>query len=170
MMFAKFETLETPNTLELQNWLANVLAEIQFEATVEAEENFAKVHFETARDCKEFLTRILEDYATMGYETNTEVELFDLSVFISDPELNSFFTSHRMNIQQCSNESLSEIIVETSNEVARVSDLLNRMEANATLNGLYKMREVLKVISDELATKGMFVGEQINAVAHQTVH
>lgn len=170
MLFAKFETLEAPNTVELQTWLSNVLKEIQFEMGVEAEDNYVKVHFETERDCKQFLIRVIEDYATLGYETGTEVDLFDLSVFVSDPELQAFFTNHRSNIQQCSSEALSEIIVETSNEVARLSDLLDKMEANATLNGLYKMREVLQVISNELATKGMFVGDAINAVAHETVH
>lgn len=170
MLFAKFETLEAPNTVELQKWLGNVLQEIQFDDTLEIDENFVKVHFETQRDGKQFLTRVIEDYATLGYETNTEVELFDLSVFVSDPELQAFFMSHRMNIQQCSTEALSEVIVETSNDVAHALELIERMETQATLNGLYKMRTILKVISDELDTKGIHIGETINEAVLETVH
>lgn len=170
MLFAKFETLNAPNTVELNTWLGNVLAEIKFEMGVEAEDNFVKVHFETERDCKQFLTRVIEDYATLGYETDTEVDLFDLSVFVSDPELQAFFMSHRMNIQQVSSEALSEIIVETSNEAAVLRELVDEMETKATLNGLYKMREILKVISTRLDEKGIHIGEDLNATVLETIH
>lgn len=170
MMYVKFAVLDQPNTVELEKYLVKALDSIQFESTIEGQDDWYKVHLETARDCKEFLRRVLEDYATLGYETETELDLFDLSVYCSDPELNNFFIHQRMNINQVSSEALSEIIVETSNEVARLENLVDRMEANATLNGLYKMRQILGVISSRLDEKGIHIGEEINAAAMQTVH
>lgn len=170
MLFVKFAVLETPDTVELQKYLALVLAELQYECAFEADDEYVKVFFETQRDVKEFLCRVLEDYATLGYETGTEVELFDLNVFTDDPEMQAFFMNHRMNIQQCSTEALSEIIVETSNEAADLRDQIDKMDAQLTMNGLYKFRQILKVISDRLDEKGIFIAEDVNRLSAETVH
>lgn len=171
MLYAKFEVLETPDTTELSKYLQSIASEIKFESTFDIESDFVRVYFETPRDAKEYLRRVLEDYQTLGYEMEHEVDLFDLSVFINDPELQAFFTTQRMNIQQVQTEALGEILGEAQRDVDNMHRAQEKNEASAVLNGLNNMRKILNVIVSKLDEKGIFIGDDINKVAStETIH
>lgn len=171
MLYAKFEVLETPDTSELHKYLQSIASEIKFESTFEVESDFVKVFFETQRDAKEYLRRVINDYATLGFEVEQEVDLFDLSVYVNDPELQAFFTTQRMNIQQVQTEALGEILGEAQSDVDRMNRAQEKTEASAVLNGLNNMRKIINVIVNRLDEKGIFLGEEINKVSSaETIH
>lgn len=173
MLFAKFEVLETPDTVELGKYLQSVAAEINFELQfdLDSESDNVKVFFETARDAKEYMKRIVNDYATLGFEMEHEVDLFDLSVYINDPELQAFFTTQRMNIQQVQTEALGEILSEANADVDRLNRVNETNEAISLKNGLSSMRKIINVIVSRLDEKGIFLGEEINKVSERdTIH
>lgn len=171
MLYAKFEVLETPDTSELHKYLQSIASEIKFESTFEVESDFVKVFFETQRDAKEYLRRVINDYATLGFEVEQEVDLFDLSVYVNDPELQAFFTTQRMNIQQVQTEALGEILGEAQSDVDRMNRAQEKTEASAVLNGLNNMRKIINVIVNRLDEKGIFLGEEINKVSTtETIH
>jgi hypothetical protein len=171
MLYAKFEVLETPDTSELHKYLQSIASEIKFESTFEVESDFVKVFFETQRDAKEYLRRVISDYATLGFEVEQEVDLFDLSVYVNDPELQAFFTTQRMNIQQVQTEALGEILGEAQSDVDRMNRAQEKTEASAVLNGLNNMRKIINVIVNRLDEKGIFLGEEINKVSSaETIH
>ncbi|AND74996.1 hypothetical protein pf16_73 [Pseudomonas phage pf16] len=170
MITAKLELIDSPSVEQLALYTEAMLKSIQFDPAYSAEDDNVKVYFETQRDAKSFLRRLLADYETMGQEVEQEVSLFELSVYIDDPELQAFYQCQRMNINMASSEALAEIIAETSNEASEALTRLDRMEASATLNGLDHMRHILNVIVDKLDDKGISVGDAINDVAAQTIH
>lgn len=170
MITAKLELLDSPSVEQLAQYTEAMLKSIQFDPAYTAEDDNVKVHFETQRDAKAFLRRLLADYETMGQEVEQEVSLFELSVYINDPELQAFYQCQRMNINMASSECLAEIIAETSNDASEALTRLDRMEASAALNGLDHMRHILSVIVDKLDDKGISVGDAINSVAAQTIH
>lgn len=170
MMFAKFDVSGAQSVGEVELYLRAVDAQIEFSSTFEVEADFVKVFIETQRDMKTFLKRVIEDYETLGYEIEQDVMLGMVTVFVSDPELNSFFINERLNIQAAASIALSEIIVEVDTANANLEDRVERIETAATLNGTYKMRAILRVIVDALDEKGIFLGDKINAVSMQTVH
>ena len=171
MLYAKFEVLETPDTNELHKYLQSIASEIKFESTFDVESDFVSVYFETPRDAKEYLRRVIEDYATLGFEVEQEVDLFDLSVFINDPELQAFFTTQRMNIQQVQTEALGEILSEAQGDVDRMNHAQEKNEASATLNSLSNMRKIINVIVNRLEEKNIFLGDEIAKVSErETIH
>lgn len=171
MLYAKFEVLETPDTNELSKYLQSIATEIKFESTFDVESDFVSVYFETPRDAKEYLRRVLEDYSTLGYEVEQEVDLFDLSVYINDPELQAFFTTQRMNIQQVQTEALGEILSEANADVDRLNHAQEKNEASAVVNSLSSMRKIINIIVSRLEEKNIFVGDEIDSVAQrETVH
>lgn len=170
MITAKLELLDSPSVEQLALYTEAMLKSIQFDPAYTAEDDNVKVYFETQRDAKSFLRRLLADYETMGQEVEQEVSLFELSVYVNDPELQAFYQCQRMNINMASSECLAEIIAETSNSASDALDRLERMEASATLNGLDHMRHILNVIVNKLDDKGISVGDAINEVAAQTIH
>lgn len=171
MLYAKFEVLETPDVVELGKYLKSIADEIEFEVPFEVESDSVKVLFETQRDAKQYLKRVLNDYATLGFEMEHEVDLFDLSVYINDPELQAFFTTQRMNIQQVQTEALGEILGEAQSDVDRMHRAQEKTEATAMVNGLNSMRKIINVIVNRLDEKGIFLGEEINKVSSaETIH
>ena len=173
MLYAKFEVLETPDTIELGKYLKGISDEINFESTFDfdSESDSVKVFFETQRDAKEYLRRVLDDYATLGFEMSHEVDLFDLSVYINDPELQAFFMTQRMNIQQVQTEALGEILGEAQGDVDRMNRAQEKNEASAMLNGLSSMRKIINVIVSRLDEKGIFLADEINKVSERdTIH
>lgn len=171
MLYAKFEVLETPDTTELHKYLQSIAAEIKFESTFEVESDFVSVYFETQRDAKEYLRRVIEDYATLGFEVEQEVDLFDLSVYINDPELQAFFMTQRMNIQQVQTEALGEILSEANADVDRLNRVNETNEAIALKNGLSSMRKIINVIVARLEEKNIFLSDEINKVSErETIH
>lgn len=171
MLYAKFEVLETPDTTELHKYLQSIASEIKFESTFEVESDFVSVYFETPRDAKEYMRRVIEDYATLGYEVEQEVDLFDLSVYINDPELQAFFTTQRMNIQQVQTEALGEILSEAQKEVDHMHRAQEQNEATSVLNSLGNMRKIINVIVSRLEEKNIFLGDDINKVTErETIH
>lgn len=173
MITAKLELLDSPSAEQLAQmalYTEALLKSIEFDPCYTAEDDSVKIHFDTQRDAKTFLRRLIADYETMGYEIEQEVSLFEMSVFVNDPELQAFFQCQRMNLNMASNEALAEIIAETSRDASDALDQLERMDAMATLNGLSHMREILNVIVNKLDDKGISIGDSINQVAQQTIH
>ena len=114
---------------------------------------------------------MIEDYATLGFEVEQEVDLFDLSVYINDPELQAFFTTQRMNIQQVQTEALGEILSEANAGVDRLNRVNETNEAIALKNGLSSMRKIINVIVARLEEKNIFLSDEINKVSErETIH
>jgi len=170
MITAKLELFNAPSVEQLALYAETLLKSIEFDPNFTTCEESVKIQFETQRDAKVFVSRLLGDYESMGYEIEQELSLFELTVFIDDPELQAFYQCGRMNISMASSEALAQIIAETSRDASDALDRLDRMEASATLNGLDSMRKILNVIVDKLDDKGISVGDAINEVAQQTIH
>lgn len=126
-------------------------------------------------DCKFFIDRFLEDFMTNGESSEELIDIFRLDVYISDPELNSYYVGRRMNVLREHNDILSDIMMETFNQCIYKNDVLEKqvqtIEALNQYNGINKFRKIINVIVQSLETDAnIVIADKINEIVKETTH
>jgi hypothetical protein len=157
-------------TNEIEKYVNSIIDDISVQGYVIKEDGVVFYDPTTHHDAKAFIDRILDDYAVAGYSLNCGVDLYDLNVYTSDPELNMFYINQRMNISQTQTEALSDLLVETNSDISKLDSIVCKMDTTLTLNGVYKLRDLIAVVADGLSEKGVFIADDLNKIVSKTIH
>lgn len=128
------------------------------------------VHFTDNSDLSKFVDFLIECYETIGMNLEKQVDIYDFTVYTSSPELNAYYMQTRLNINQSSFEAFSDIISDESKARENVRSIVNHIDGLNTLNGIYKMRKILQLISNTFENAGIPVADQMNAIITESVH
>jgi hypothetical protein len=166
----KLKIQDSENTDELYKYASDVLcADLSLPTTVTQEERYVLV--ESTLDVLELIAeRLIEDYATLGYEIEQDLDLFDLVVYCNEPELNNHIVQNRININQAQLDAICDCMGDTNKSIEKVGQLATHIDVQNTFNGAYKLRHIIGCMIDALEKKGIFVEEEINDGMFENVH
>lgn len=128
------------------------------------------VHFSGNTEVSQFVEAMISSYETLGMHIDIDVDIYDLTVYTSCPELNAYYMQSRMNINQTAFEAFSDIMHEVSNQCDNVQTAVTHIDGQNTLNGVYKLRKVLQVISEALEGANIPIVNRLNSTITEIVH
>lgn len=159
---------------DVSDFVLSATDELGIECTVfESVERFKNstiVHFVSNTDLGLFIDFLISSYETLGMNIEKPVDIYDMTVYTSCPELNAYYTQTRLNLNQSSFEAFSDIISEETKNRENVRSIVNHIDGLNTLNGVYKMRKILQALVDALENANIPIADRMNKLIIESVH
>lgn len=133
----------------------------------------------SSHECKILIRRLLSDYeagdTSLELDPIEGLDIHELDVYISDPELNNYFINRRLCISNNHIEMVSDIVADAFNDcsdgIVNVKKYIASIDGANQYNGIHKFRQIIGIIVEALEVNANIrVGDKINEVVKETTH